>query len=176
MPGSDGLRIWLFWKTFSWRQDASGVRTSPRQRAWALSDPWLSNPTKMRKKYSWVNIAVYPRLQLISHTQPTSTLSRIKCERYIFIKKCVRSFIEVRQYLIIFLHIFVYVCGYTRTVATKKICYAINKGPVNQSTVHKWLKNFSRIERNSTIRPGRVFLPTPPLGQDMTQGQFLSGL
>ena len=57
----------------------------------ALIYPWLSNPAKMRKKYCWVNIAVCPRLQLISHTQPASTLSRIKCERYIFIKKCVRS-------------------------------------------------------------------------------------
>ena len=65
---------------------------------WALSDPWLSNPAKMRKKYCWVNIAVGPHLQLISHTQPTSTLLRTKCERYIFIKKCVCSFIEVRHY------------------------------------------------------------------------------
>ena len=44
-------------------------------------------------------VAVCPRLQLTSHTQPTSTLSRIKCERYIFIKKCVCSFIEVRHYV-----------------------------------------------------------------------------
>ena len=36
------------------------------------------------------------RPRLTSHTQSTSTLSRIKCERYIFIKKCVRLFIEVR--------------------------------------------------------------------------------
>ena len=55
----------------------------------------------------------------LSHTTETSTLSRIKCERYIFINKCVRSFIEVR-----------------------KLSY----------------------------------LPTPPLGQDMTQGQFLIGV
>ena len=68
---------------------------------WSLSDPRLSNPAKMRKECyygrgrTWVNIAVCPHLQLISHIQPTSTLSRIKCERYVFIKKCVRSFIEV---------------------------------------------------------------------------------
>ncbi len=43
-------------------------------------------------------VAICPRLQLTSHTEPTSTLSRIKGERYIFIKKCVRSFIEVRHY------------------------------------------------------------------------------
>ena len=74
----------------------------------ALSDPRLSNLAKMRKKYCWVNIAVCPRLQLISHTQPTSTLSRIKCERYIFIKKCIHLFIEVRILcLIMFLLIFV---------------------------------------------------------------------
>ena len=40
-------------------------------------------------------VAVCPRLQLTTHTQPISTLSRINCERYIFIKKCVHSFIEV---------------------------------------------------------------------------------
>ena len=26
------------------------------------------------------------------------------------------------------------------------------------------------------FRDGRYYLPTPPLGQDMTQGQFLSGV
>ena len=56
---------------------------------------------KMRKKcfYGQENLGQYVafclRLQLPSQTQPTSTLSRIKCERYILIKKCVRSFIEV---------------------------------------------------------------------------------
>ena len=54
-----------------------------------------------------VNIAVCPHLQLTSHTQPTSTLSRIKCERYIFIKKCVRSFIEV---VIIVDYVSAYIC------------------------------------------------------------------
>ena len=27
-----------------------------------------------------------------------------------------------------------------------------------------------------TIRPGHPIYPTPPIGQDMTQGQFLSGV
>ena len=43
----------------------------------------------------WVKITVCPRLQP-SHTT-NITISRIKCERYIFIKKCVRSSIEVRH-------------------------------------------------------------------------------
>ena len=60
---------------------------------WTLSDPRLSNPAKMRKKccYGQKNlgqyVAVYLRLQHTSHTQPTSTLSRIKCEIYIFYKE-----------------------------------------------------------------------------------------
>ena len=52
-------------------------------------------------------VAVCPCLQLTSHTQPTSTLSRIKYERYIFIKKCVHSFIEV---IIIVDSVSAYIC------------------------------------------------------------------
>ena len=37
----------------------------------------------------------------LSHTAESSTVSRIKCEWYILIKKCVRSFIEVRKFCII---------------------------------------------------------------------------
>ena len=31
-------------------------------------------------------------------------------------------------------------------------------------------------EQEGFIRDVRYYLPTPPLGQDMTQGQFLSGV
>ena len=59
-------------------------------------------------------VTVCPRLQLTSHTQPTSTLSRIKSERYIFYKE-VCSFVHWSSSLLftIFLFIFVYVCGFT---------------------------------------------------------------
>ena len=67
----------------------------------ALSDPRLSNPAKMRKKYCLVNIAVRPCLQLISHTQETSPFRKWSVRDYIFIKKCVRSFIEVRKLCLI---------------------------------------------------------------------------
>ena len=66
----------------------------------SVTHGWAT-PAKMWKKccYGQKNlgqyVAVCPRFQLTSHTQPTLTLSRIKCERYIFIKKRVRSFIEV---------------------------------------------------------------------------------
>ena len=51
--------------------------------------------------------SLFPSPTPLSHTT-NITFSRIKCERYIFIKKCVRSFIEVRILcLIIFPHIFI---------------------------------------------------------------------
>ena len=86
----------------SWGQDAE-VRASGRQRAlgpqWPMVEP---TPAKMRKKYCYgqknfgsICSSLSPSPTPPSHTQPTPTLSRIKCERYIFIKKCVRSFIEV---------------------------------------------------------------------------------
>ena len=92
----------------SWRQFQSQLEIRwPRSENQLLTEglgpqwPTVEQPSRMRKKccYGQKNlgqyVAVCPRLQLTSHTQPTSTLSRIKCERYIFIKKCVRSFIEV---------------------------------------------------------------------------------
>ena len=87
---------------------------SESQRLWALSDPRLINPSQDEEEVLlWseelgVKITVCPRLQLISYTQPTSTLPRIKCERYIFIKKCVPSFIEVRHYCWLGFRIYLY--------------------------------------------------------------------
>ena len=64
---------------------------APRRRYWKKSSLW-----------------VYVSPPILSHTTETSNLSRIKCGRYIFIKKCVRSFIEVRKLcLIIFPLVFV---------------------------------------------------------------------
>ena len=63
-------------------------------------------------------VAVCLRLQLTCHTQPTSALSRIKNESYIFIMKCVRWFIEAVTMLDYIPHIFVYVyiCVYLHLV------------------------------------------------------------
>ena len=90
---------------------------------WGLSDPRLSNPSQDEEEVLlWseelgVKITVCPFLQLTSHTQPTSTLSRIKCERYILIKKCVRSFIEV---IIIVDYVSAYICICMRLYNTLK--------------------------------------------------------
>ena len=49
-------------------------------------------------------------LSHITNINAFTTLSRIKCERYIFLKTCVRSFVEVRHYCwYMHLPIFVYV-------------------------------------------------------------------
>ena len=63
-------------------------------RGWA-AQPECERSAAMIRRTLGQYIAAFPRLQLTSHTQLTSTLSRIKCERYIFIKIRVRSFIEV---------------------------------------------------------------------------------
>ena len=87
----------------------------------SLTHSWAT-PAQMRKKccYGHKNLGQYvpvcPHLQLTSHTQETSTLSRIKCERYIFIKKSVRSFLEVViivDNVSAHICIFVYICDNT---------------------------------------------------------------
>ena len=60
---------------------------------WAAQPEYERSAAMVRRTLGQY-VAVCPCLQLTSHTQPTSTLLRIKCERYIFIKKCVHSFIE----------------------------------------------------------------------------------
>ena len=74
----------------------------------AFSDPRLSSPARMRKKccygqknFGSIYSSLSPSPTHLSHTtntNPFATLSRIKWQRYIFIKKCVRSFIEVVHY------------------------------------------------------------------------------
>ena len=102
----------------SWNQLETGsrsVRTSLQTEGFAvLSDPRLSNPSQdeeevllWSREELWVKITVCPRLQLTSHTQPTSTLSRIKCARYIFIKKCVRS-LKFVYYIRLCFHLYLY--------------------------------------------------------------------
>ena len=65
--------------------------------SWAAKPECKRSAAMIRKTWGQY-VAVCPRLQLTSHTKPTSTLSRIKCERYIYKKKYVRSFIEARHY------------------------------------------------------------------------------
>ena len=77
----------------SWGQDAE-LRPSGRQRAWALSDPRLSSPAKMRKKCCYCrennlrsicgSLSPSPiHLSHITNINSFATLSRIKCKRYI---------------------------------------------------------------------------------------------
>ena len=75
-------------------------------------------------------------LHLTSHIQETSTLLRIKCcKRYIFIKKCVCSFIEVRHYCWLCFHLYLYMYYEYTTY-----------------WIGSFLLNFSNQVRDSTLR------------------------
>ena len=99
----------------SWRLDAREVRTSSRQRAWVPCDPRLSSPARMLKKCCYgqrtlgsICGSLSPSPTHLSHIiniNPFATLSRIKCESYIFLKKCFRSFIGVVIMLTMFPHV-----------------------------------------------------------------------
>ena len=77
----------------------------------ALSDPWLSSLAEWERsaapdRGTW---GQYVAVCSVSNSplthNPFATLSRIKCERYIFLKKCVRSSLL----LVLFPHIYLYV-------------------------------------------------------------------
>ena len=105
----------------SWSQLEIGCQRSENQLqtwAWALSVLRLSSPARMRKKCCYgqnlgsICSSLSPSPTHLSHTR-NITLSRIQCERYIFIKKCVRSFIEIVIMFDYVQHLFVYASGYT---------------------------------------------------------------
>ena len=73
---------------------AEASMTSLRGRGQALAPP-ASRKKIWEEEVLSLSICLSTHL---SYTTETSTLSRIKCERYVFfIKKCVRSFIELRK-------------------------------------------------------------------------------
>ena len=86
---------------------------------WALSDRRLSSPARMRKKccYGQRNLgsicsSLSPsptHLSHITNINPFATLSRIKCERYIFLKKCVRSSLLLTMFPHIVVYVYVYI-------------------------------------------------------------------
>ena len=51
---------------------------------WTLSDPWLSNPAKIRKKYCWVNIAVRPCLHSPLTHKKHHPFENKACEIYFY--------------------------------------------------------------------------------------------
>ena len=83
------------------RESQSSEGHAAKQKRLCRACKWVQAlaPTSSWKK-TWeeevLSLSICLSIHL-SHTTKTSTLSRIKCERYIFIKKCVRSFIEVRK-------------------------------------------------------------------------------
>ena len=71
----------------------------------------------------------------------------------------------VHEYLYIYLYVCMYVCMYVRTP------------PFTGRMRYKVISKRSKVGSNSVfLFLDWYYLPTPPLGQDMTQGQFLSGV
>ena len=79
---------------------------------WATQPRWGETSAAMVRRILDQYSSLYPSP---THLSPTRniTLWRIKCERYIFIKKCIRSFIEVRHYVWL---CSAYICICTRAV------------------------------------------------------------
>ena len=104
--------VWVSWSQLvgvscSWSSSCSSRQWEPA----ALSDPLLSSPAEWEGSAAIVRgtWGQYVAVCSVSNSplthNPFTTLSRIKCERYIFLKKCVRSSLL----LIMFPHIYVYV-------------------------------------------------------------------
>ena len=99
------------------RMPAEWEPASDRGLGPSVTHGWVAQPeckrsAAMVRRTLGQYVAVCPRLQLTSHTQPTSTISRIKCEKYIFIKKCVRLFMEVVVIMFNYVRIYLYMYMY----------------------------------------------------------------
>ncbi len=74
------------------------------------------------------------------------------------------------------------VCGWTRaaTGTIKRRTSAVTKGWDDETTddllVRMVKETIARVKQDDPAKGDWYYLPTPPLGQDMTQGQFLSGV
>ena len=108
----------------SWRQEGQSEGQLADWWLWPSATPgWATQPrceknAAMVKRRSLVNIAVCPCLHSsLTHNRNINPLANKVWEIHIFIKKYVRSFIEVRKlFLIMFPLIFVYVYAlYTTT-------------------------------------------------------------
>ena len=89
--------------------------------SWATQPRWGRSAAMVRRTWGQY-IAVCPHLQLTSHTQETSTLSRIDCERLYFYKEVCLFVHWSRHYcwLCFRLYLYIYcvvVCGYTTTMS-----------------------------------------------------------
>ena len=109
----------------------------------ALRDPLLSSPARTRKKCSYgqknfgsICSSLSPSPTHLSHAtniNPFATLSRIKCERYIFfIKKCVRRSLKFVYYCWLSFRIYLYMycvvlCGYT--TLSRELCGGVRPPP-----------------------------------------------
>ena len=97
------------WVSWSWIQLETRLRTESQRQTEGFEPSvthGLATPAKMRKKcyYGQKNFgsicsSLSPSPTHLLHTTNINPFENKKCERYHFIKNCVRSFIEVRHYV-----------------------------------------------------------------------------
>ena len=103
---------WVSWSQLQLEFELQfvAVRTISRRRACSSQWPRVSSPAEWRRRAAIVRETwgQYVAVCSVSNSplahNPFATLSRIKCERYIFLKKCVRSSL----FLIMFPHVYMY--------------------------------------------------------------------
>ena len=78
---------------------------------WAAQPRWERSTAMVARRTLGQYVAVCLRLQLTSHTQPTSTLSNKVWEVYFYKEVC--SFVHWSSSLCFCLHLHIYACGYT---------------------------------------------------------------
>ena len=113
----------------SWSSSCSSRQWEPApDRGLGPSGPRLSNPAEWGRSAAIVRgtWGQYVAVCSVSNSplthNPFATLSWIKCERYIFLKKCVRSSLLLTMFSHIFIYMYMYcvvVCGFTT------ICYNV---------------------------------------------------
>ena len=102
--------VQVSWSQLKFELQFEAVRPSTQQKAWALRTPGWAAQQNEKRSAAIVRATggQYVAVCLVSNSpithNPFATLSRIKCERYIFLKKCVRSSLL----LIMFPHVYVY--------------------------------------------------------------------
>ena len=116
---------WVIWSQLETRcriesqQQTEGFGSSVTH-SWATQPRWGKSAAMVRRTWGqYSSLFLSP-----AHLSHTTNISSFECERYIFIKKCVRSFIEVRHYCWLCFHLYlcyVYVCGYTTMVNIRRI-------------------------------------------------------
>ena len=140
MPGSDGLRIWGFWKTVSWRQDAE-LTASGRLRALGPQRPTVEQPSQDEKE---VLLGQYSSLSSspahLSHTTNINPFEYKVWEVYFYKEMC--SFVHWSSSLLLTMFPLIFV------LCIRMLLYNISSFFCTQSNGSKYCYKSLKIKLN----------------------------